>query len=66
MWADEKQADLLRGFVPAYHEAQANKTLKEFWPTVYAAWFMQYPETDIVQTGPKVKGNPPIHTRIQQ
>ncbi|KAI0061779.1 hypothetical protein BV25DRAFT_1838668 [Artomyces pyxidatus] len=56
-WTDKEQLDWLQAKIPEYHVHQASKTVRKFWPVLYAAWFKEFPHTeDIDKLGPAQKG----------
>ncbi|KAF8179380.1 hypothetical protein K438DRAFT_1769085 [Mycena galopus ATCC 62051] len=56
-WANEAQRTWLHGWMPDFVRRQAEKKLHLFWPTLYAAWFEQFPEhTALKLPLPKAEG----------
>ncbi|KAA1479940.1 hypothetical protein DENSPDRAFT_855603, partial [Dentipellis sp. KUC8613] len=45
-WTDNAQRKFLQEFIPRHREAQAKNKLSEFWPVLFAQWFMKWPESD--------------------
>lgn len=47
--------DFLESWIPAHKKASAKRDWDVFWPRFFAAWFLDFPETDI-----EVEGQVPI------
>ncbi|KAJ7239294.1 hypothetical protein C8J57DRAFT_1528251 [Mycena rebaudengoi] len=47
-WATEDQRQFLQNWMPQYLLAQASKNLWTFWPKMREAWFLDYPEEEVL------------------
>lgn len=50
-WGTLPMREFLERWIPAHKEASAKRDWDKFWPAFFSAWFMEFPETDIVIPG---------------
>jgi hypothetical protein len=50
-WTTQPQLKFLKGYIPKFVTAQATKKTVKLWPKLFAAWFTEFPEEDVVLPG---------------
>lgn len=50
-WGTAAQIEFLESWIPAHKKACAERKWTKFWGRLYSAWFVAFPETDVVVSG---------------
>ncbi|KAI0038271.1 hypothetical protein FA95DRAFT_1457673, partial [Auriscalpium vulgare] len=58
-WTTLEQLELLWEYFPAYQEHQAEKKTVDFWPVLFEAWLLRWPDSEQDKTVVTEDGEPP-------